>query len=95
MHSLRTLHAAPIAEGKQIMKKAAALALLAALVAVNVSAADAAGRWARGYRYHSYAPHGRTVYWVYRSPRFIPPPPAPNTFWWEFFPTDRVNTHMY
>ena len=45
----RVLHAALIAEGKQIMKKAAALALLAALVAVNVSAAEAAGWRARGY----------------------------------------------
>jgi outer membrane scaffolding protein for murein synthesis (MipA/OmpV family) len=78
------------------MKKAAALALLAAFAAVNVSAAEAAGRWARGYgTYHAPHWHGRTVYSVYRSPRFVPPPPAPNIFWWEFFPTDRVNTHMY
>ncbi len=77
------------------MKKAAVLALLAAVVAVNVSAADAAGRWARGYRYHHYAPNGRTVYWVYRSPRFVPPPAVPEPFFFEFFPTNRVNTHMY
>lgn len=96
MGSPRALHVAPIAEGKQIMKKAAALALLAALVAVNVSAAEAAGRWARGYGYY-HAPrwHGRTVYSVYRSPRFVPPPAAPEPFFFEFFPTSRVNTHMY
>lgn len=92
----RVLHAALIAEGKQIMKKAAALALLAALVAVNVSAAEAAGWRARGYgAYHAPHWHGRTVYSVYRSPRFVPPPPAPEFFFFEFFPTNRVNTHMY
>ncbi len=78
------------------MKKAAALALLAAFVAVNVSAAEAAGRWAKGHRYY-HAPHwhGRTVYSVYRSPRFVPPPAVQRPFLFEFFPTNRVNTHMY
>ncbi len=80
------------------MKKAAVLAFLAALVAGNVSAAEAAGRWVRGYGYYHaphYAWHGRTVYSVYRSPRFVPPPAAPEPFFFEFFPTNRVNTHMY
>jgi hypothetical protein len=80
------------------MKKAAVLAFLATLVAGNVSAADAAGRWARGYGYH-HAPHhvwrGRTVYSYSRGPRFVPPPAVPEPFFFEFFPTNRVNTHMY
>lgn len=80
-----------------MMKKAIVLAVFAALAAGNISTAQSADRWVRGHRvWHHYAPHyGRTVYWVYRSPRFVPPPPAPNAFWWEFVPTDRVNTHMY
>jgi hypothetical protein len=80
------------------MKKAAVLAFLATLAAGNVSAADAAGRWVRGYgSYHAphYARYGRTVYSYSRGPRFVPPPPAPDPFFFEFFPTNRVNTHMY
>jgi hypothetical protein len=79
------------------MKKAAVLAFLAVLAAANVSA-DAAGRLVRGYGYH-HAPHhvwrGRTVYSYSRGPRFVPPPAAPEPFFFEFFPTNRVNTHMY
>ncbi len=77
------------------MKKAAVLALLATLVAVNASAAEAAGRWTRNGYYHYPHWHGRTVYSVYRSPRFVPPPAVPQPFFFEFFPTSRVNTHMY
>ena len=86
-----------ITEGKEIMKKAAVLTFLAALLAGNVSAAEAAGWRVRGYGYY-HAPHhwyGRTVYSVYRSPRFVPPPAAPEPFFFEFVPTSRVNTHMY
>ena len=80
------------------MKKAAALALLAALVTVNVPATEAAAWRVRGHGYYHaphYAWHGRTVYSVYRGPRFVPPPAAPEFFFFEFVPTNRVNTHMY
>ena len=80
------------------MKKAAALALLAALMASDMSAAEAAGRWVRGYGYRHapyYGWHGRTVYSYSRGPRFVPPPAVPEPFFFEFFPTSRVNTHMY
>ncbi len=80
------------------MKKAAALALLAALVTVNVPAAEAAARWVRGHGYYHaphYSWHGRTVYSYSRGPRFVPPPAAPQPFFFEFLPTNRVNTHMY
>ncbi len=80
------------------MRQAAFLAFLAAIAMAGVSTADGADRWTRGYGYHHspyYARHGRTVYSVYRSPRFVPPPAAPQPFFFEFFPTSRVNTHMY
>ena len=77
------------------MKKAIVLAVLAALAAGAISEAQSGERWARGHRaWRHYAP-GRTVYSVWRSPRFAPPPPAPYVFWWEFSPTNRVLTHMY
>ncbi len=77
------------------MKKAIVLAVFAALAVGAISAAQSAERWGRGHRtWHHNAP-GRTVYWVLRSPRFVPPPPAPYIFWWEFSPTNRVLTHMY
>ncbi len=79
------------------MKKTIVLAVFAALAAGSISAAQSADRWARGHRaWRHYAPHhGGPVYWVLRSPRFVPPPSAPNAFWWEFAPTQRVTTHMY
>ena len=74
------------------MKNAAALTLLAALLAGSASAAESAQRPYKGYRY--YARHA-PVYSVYRSPRFVPAPTPPQPFFFEFFPTNRVNTHMY
>jgi hypothetical protein len=75
------------------MKKAAVLALLATLAGGVSTAAESAER--HGHRYAHHLQHGRTVYSVYRSPRFIPPPPAPEFHWFAFSPTNRVNTHMY
>jgi hypothetical protein len=84
------------------MKKAAVLALFAALLAGGFSAAKSAERGLRvhrvGHRYAHYAHHvrhARTVYPVYRSPRYIPPPEEQEPHFFEFFPTNRVNTHMY
>jgi hypothetical protein len=80
------------------MKKAAILAILATLAAGHLSSADAAGRWARGHGYYHgphYGPHGRTVYSYSRGPRFVPPPEASRPLFFQFFPTNRVNTHMY
>gem|GEM_PF-5720965 len=73
-------------------------ALLAAISPGILDGADASG-WrshhgasaATTYR----APAARPLYWVYRSPRFVPPPPAPEIFTFACCPTNRVNTHMY
>lgn len=75
------------------MKKAAILVFLAALSAGGASA-EAGARSGHGHRYDR-GPHGRTVYSVYRSPRFVPPPEYTRPFFFEFFPTNRVNTHQY
>ncbi|MBT3070553.1 hypothetical protein KKP04_06700 [Rhodomicrobium sp. Az07] len=59
--------------------------------------ADASG-W-RSKRAHAATvynpPRARRLYWVYRSPRFVPPPPTPEIFTFECCLTNRVNTHMY
>lgn len=86
---MRTLRTACQPRRKEIkMKKAVTLAVLAALAGGSISA-EAAGRHHRGY--NSYRP----VYSVYRSPRFVPPPTASRLYFFEFIPTNRVNTHMY
>jgi len=84
------------------MTRAAVLLLFGALLAAASPGisddADAASwrakRAARAVAIYD-APRSRPLYWVYRSPRFIPPPPEPELFTFEFVPTNRVNTHMY
>jgi hypothetical protein len=82
------------------MKKGALLALSLALLASGFSAAEGGERnRRRGWHgravkvYHTQP--AKRVYWVIRSPRFVPWPEPPERFCFAFCPTNRVNTHMY
>jgi hypothetical protein len=83
------------------MTRTAAFLVLGALLAATSPGirdeADASG-W-RSKRTHATtaysASRARHLYWVYRSPRFVPPPPTPEFFTFQCCPTNRVNTHMY
>lgn len=82
------------------MKMGALLALSLALLASGFSAAEGGeANPRRGWDSHAvqfYHPRlARRVYWVIRSPRFIPWPQPPERFCFAFCPTNRVNTHMY
>ncbi len=85
------------------MKMGAILALSLALLGIGFSAAESRERIGRHVwhgdvaraRHYAHAPTGRHVYWVLRSPRFYPAPTPPDEFFFAFWPTNRVNTHMY
>ncbi len=83
------------------MKAGILIALSIALLAQGAAAAEAGVRdgGRRIWRCHTarvhYAHPSRHVYWVLRTPRVFVPPQPPELFFFEFVPTNRVNTHMY
>jgi hypothetical protein len=76
------------------MKSGATLALCAALFAGAFPSAASAKKSAL-HRYYARHVQTRTVYSVYRSPRFFVPPQPSRPLCFAFCPTNRVNTHMY